>query len=209
MKLYILGNGGFAHEIFEQVFLQTYRDDFGGFITLKGDEAFVISEAGVELFSFPSYAQFILGVTDKKSRDNFLQILAPHYEITRQHFPNISASDAHISKLAIMGIGNVFCSFSMLNANACIGNFNCVNMYASISHNCVVGDYNTLSPYAGIMGYCTIGNNNFLGPHSTIVSKVRIGNENMINAGECLFDDMTTKELFQSGIITKNHDNTF
>jgi hypothetical protein len=203
MAIYILGNGGFAHEIFEQVFLHNYRNDFGGFITLNGDEAFVISEAGVEPFDYNKEAQFILGVGHKKWRTKFLDTLALKYEFNLQHFPNISAADAHVSKIAIMGIGNVFCSFSMLNANARIGNFNCVNIYASINHDCVVGDHNIFSPYSGIMGYCSMGNNNFLGTHSTVVPKTKIGNENTISAGECVFDTMNDREFFQSGIITK------
>ena len=203
MKLYILGNGGFAHEIFEQVFLQTYRDDFGGFITLKGDEAFVVSEEGVNPFDFPNDAKFILGVGHKKWRNKFLEILTPHYEFTAEHFPNVNAKDAHISKLAIMGVGNIFCSFSMLNANARIGDFNCINIYASINHDCVVGNHNVFSPYSGIMGYYSVGNSNFLGTHSTVVPKVKLGNENTISSGECVFDNMNDREFFQSGIITK------
>lgn len=203
MKLYILGVGGFASEIFEQVFLQKYRDDFGGFITLIGDEAFVISEVGVSIFDFDKNAKFVLGVLDTNQRNKFLSILTPRYAISTEHFPNISAPDAHVSKMANMGCGNLFCSFSMINANAHIGSFNCVNIYASINYDCVVGNYNIFSPYAGLMGQCSVGDRNFIGTHATIVPKVVIGNENTISSGECLFDNMNTREFFQSGIITK------
>ena len=203
MKIYILGNGGFSHEVFEQVFLQHYRDGFGGFINLEGDKAFVISEQGVEAFTYPEGAQFIMALGNKKWRNKFLEHLSAKYPITLKHFPNIYAPDAHISKTARVGIGNLFCSFSMLNANAHIGDFNCVNIYASINHDCVVGNHNVFSPYSGIMGYCRVGDSNFFGTHTTVVPKVQIGNDNTLSSGECLFDNMSDRQFFQSGIVTK------
>lgn len=203
MKTYILGNSGFAHEVFDQIFLQNARDDFGGFITLKGDEAFMINENGINPFNFPSESRFIIGIGNKTWRAKFLSIFSNNYELTDKHFPNVYARNSHISKIATAGIGNLFCSFSMLNANAKIGNFNCINIYASINHDCVVGDHNIFSPYSGVMGHTKIGNHNFLGTHSTIVPKITIGNENTISSGECLFDHMKNREFFQSGIIVK------
>ena len=64
-----------------------------------------------------------------------------------------------------------------------------------------MGDNNIVSPYAGLMGYAKAGDNNFLGTKVIITPKISIGNDNTISAGEVVFDDMTNRQFFQSGVI--------
>ena len=176
---------------------------FGGFIILDNDKALLLNEDGVTAFTYPQDAQFILGTGNKKWRKLFIDHFLKYYSSTENHFPNFYSSKAYISKTARAGIGNVFCPFSTLNADATIGNFNCINIYASINHDCIVGDFNIFSPYAGQMGYGTMGNSNFIGTNAIIVPKIILGNDNTISSGECVFDNMKDREFFQSGIIVK------
>lgn len=201
MKTYILGNSGFAKEIFEQIILKNHKTNFEGFIILKDDKPFVITSNGSYEFDYPENASFVLGTGNKKWRTQFINHFKSHYPLSSRFFPTFCAEDAHISKMSILGIGNVFCSFSLTNADAQVGDFNCFNIYSTVSHDCVVGDNNIISPYAGIMGYCKVGNSNFMGTHSTITPKITIGNDNTISAGECLFDDMGDRQFFGSGVI--------
>jgi acyl-[acyl carrier protein]--UDP-N-acetylglucosamine O-acyltransferase len=201
MKTYILGNSGFAREIFEQIFLRSHSSNFGGFIILKDDKPFVIDSDGSYEFMYPIASSFVLGTGNKKWRKTFIDHFKQHYRLTSAHFPTFCAEDAHISKMSVLGIGNVFCSFSLTNANAEVGDFNCFNIYSTVSHDCVVKDHNIISPYAGIMGYCKVGSHNFLGTHSTITPKLTIGDDNTISAGECLFDDLADRQFFQSGVV--------
>lgn len=201
MIKYMLGNGGFAQELFEQLFVSD--DNFGGFIIIKEDIAYVISDEGVTKFLYPGNAAFILGTGNKKWRRKFIEHFTTRYEKNVNHFPNVIANKAHVSLIASMGVGNVFCNFSMLNANASIGDFNCLNIYSSVNHDCRIGDNNVLSPYASLMGYCHMGNENFLSVSTHVTPKCTIGDENTLSAGEILFDDMNSREFFQSGIITK------
>ena len=60
-KKYILGNGGFAQEVFEQIVLKEGATSFGGFIILKKDKAYCISEDGATLFNHDEKSSFILG----------------------------------------------------------------------------------------------------------------------------------------------------
>jgi acetyltransferase-like isoleucine patch superfamily enzyme len=201
MKTYILGNSGFARELFEQIFLRKTSIDFGGFITLNGDRPFVVGSEGSHEFDYPTDSNFVLGTGNKKYRKLFIDHFKLHYPLSSTYFPTFCAEDAHISKTSVLGIGNVFCSFSLTNANAEVGDFNCFNVYSTVSHDCVVKNNNIISPYAGIMGYCKVGNNNFLGTHSTITPRLAIGNDNTISAGECLFDNLADRQFFQSGVI--------
>jgi UDP-3-O-[3-hydroxymyristoyl] glucosamine N-acyltransferase len=199
-KIYILGNGGFAQEVFAQIVIP-HAYDFGGFIILKNDEAFLIDDDGINKFLYPEEAKFILGTGNKNWRRQFINHFLSKYSKSIKHFPNVEAKTAFIASTSKMGIGNVFCENSLLNATAEIGDFNMLNPYASIFHDSIVGDNNVLSPYAGIMGYCEIGDENFLGVGTHIVPKVEVGNENTLSAGETLFDDMGNRQFFQSGIV--------
>lgn len=201
MKTYILGNGGFAREIFEQIFLRNHSTNFGGFIILNNDKPFVIDSDGSYEFDYPSSSCFVLGTGNKKWRKTFIDHFKHHYPLSSTYFPTFAAEYAHVSKMSVIGVGNVFCSFSLVNGDANIGDFNCFNAYSCIHHDCKLGNENILSPYAGIMGYCTIGNSNFMGAHSTITPRLTIGNDNTISAGECLFDNLTDRQFFGSGII--------
>jgi UDP-3-O-[3-hydroxymyristoyl] glucosamine N-acyltransferase len=201
-KIYILGNGGYAQEIFEQMFLQHNRPrPFGGFLILKDDKPILISDTGVEDFTYPKSSAFLLGTGDKKWRSKFIAHFTKYYELSIDHFPNCVSDKAHISAMAHMGIGNIFCAFSIVNGNANIGNFNNLNIYSAISHDCIIGNNNVLAPYAGIMGYVKAGDTNFIGAKAVIAPKVVIGSDNTISAGEVVFDDMTNRQFFQSGVI--------
>lgn len=199
MNKYILGNGGFSQELFTQFF--TNDPLFKGFIFIKDDSAYLLNDSGVNEFSYPADACFFIGTGNKTWRKRFIKHFTDKYEKSIKHFPNLISSRSHISSIANIGIGNVFCTFSLVNANARIGNFNCVNIYASINHDCVIGDNNILSPYSSLMGYSTMDNDNFLGVNTHITPKCVLGSDNTLSAGEVLFDNMSDKQFFQSGVI--------
>ena len=59
-KTYLLGNGGYAQECFEQFVLGGVIEDFGGFLILKNDKAILLNEDGVNDFDYHEKASFIL-----------------------------------------------------------------------------------------------------------------------------------------------------
>lgn len=206
MRTYILGNSGFAKEVFEQFFLRKYLSNFGGFIILNNDKPFVIDNEGSREFTYPSKISFVLGAYSSTTRKTFIDHFKQHYPLSETYFPNFSAESAYISKTAEIGYGNIFCNFSCINGDSSIGNLNCFNIYSSTQYGSVTGNYNLLDAYSSIGRKTTIGNDNNIETHGTITQGISIGNNNQISAGECLFDDMTDNELFQSGIITKKKD---
>lgn len=199
---YILGNSGFAKELFDQTF-STGTKQFNGFITLKDDKAYILNEQGTHPFFYPKNVEFILGTGNKKWRKTFIDHFTSRYEPSTEYFPNIIHSTAYISSLSSMGIGNVFCPFSLVNGDAKMGSFNCFNIYSTISHDCIIGNHNIMSPYSGLMGRCTMQDTNFLGTNSIITPDTKLGSDNTISAGEVVFDDMCDREFFQSGLIYK------
>ena len=117
-KTYILGNGGFAQEVFEQIILTKQSDNFGGFIIIKQEKAHSISEDGVRIFKYPENCSFILGTSNAAWREMFIEHFTNHYPLNINHFPNVSANNCHISQTSRIGVGNVFLSFSLLSQSA-------------------------------------------------------------------------------------------
>jgi acetyltransferase-like isoleucine patch superfamily enzyme len=202
MKQYILGNGGFAQEVYDLIFLQQHSDvEFGGYITLNENIPYIISKKGIKQFKYEDESSFVLGTGNKKWRKRFLDHFLYHYPKNKTHFPNIYATNTYMSSFKQEGYGNIYCPFTLVNGQTNIGNFNLFNAHSSIHHDCTIGNNNIICPYTGIMGYCSLGSDNFFGANSIITPKIIIGNNNTISAGECLFDDMNNGEFFQSGII--------
>ena len=146
-------------------------------------------------------ASFILGTGHTKWRKVFLEHMFKHYEQDINHFPNIIANEAHLSQTSRLGVGNVLNCFALINANAEIGNFNLVNCYASVHHSVKMGNHNILSTYATVLGYCTVGDDNWLGSGTTITQRINIGKDNTLSSGEHLFDNLSDRKIFQSGVI--------
>lgn len=203
MNLYILGNGGFAHEVFDHIFLKNNTHRFCGFITLNGDKAFIISEDGVQLFEHDSNAAFVVGTQNTVWRYKLIDYFLKMYQPIKTHFPNIYSHNSHVSATSVLGIGNLFLPFSSIQGISNIGNFNSFSSYSSVYNRCKIGNHNIVHPYAGIMNQCIVGDNNILQPNSIITEKINIGSDNLISAGECVFDNIKDNELFQSGIILK------
>lgn len=202
MKTYILGNGGFAQEVFAQVILSnSITNEFGGFIIIKDNEAILIGDEGASTFTYPIASSFILGTGNKTWRRTFIDHFTKYYQLTPAHFPNTLAPLAWVSPLAKLGVGNLFMNFSLINGNASMGDFNMFNPHSSLYHDSSLGDNNVFSPHSGVMGYCSLGNENFLGTGTHITPKCSLGNENTLSAGETLFDDMTDRQFFQSGVV--------
>ena len=84
-KIYILGNGSFAQEVFEQIIVANQIKNFGGFIILKDNKAFCIGEEGAEAFNYPQDAQFILGTANPKWRKQFYNHFLGYYELNINH----------------------------------------------------------------------------------------------------------------------------
>lgn len=199
MTFYILGNGNYAREIFEQFFLKENKYNFGGFITLISDKAFVINTDGIHLFNYSTDSYFIIGC------DLLIDPIITYFtnKYSSLHFPNMFSNTSYISISSMFGYGNIFSPFSSIIGVVSIGNFNRFHIHSGIRDSTIIGNYNILDPYANISINCTIGDNNIFKSNSNISEKIIIENNNLISAGECLFDNMESDRLFQSGIIMK------
>ena len=101
MNLYILGNGGFAHEVFDHIYLKENTNKFYGFITLIGDKAFVISEQGIVPFEYDKEASFIVGTQNTIWKNKLLQYFLNLYEPVKTYSAGMRARLAFALSMVI------------------------------------------------------------------------------------------------------------
>jgi len=197
-NLYILGNGGFAHEVREQIKEQYTDLGFGGYIYKEGDAIMVESPFNtIKEFTFPKFSSFLLGTGNKFWRAYFIDLIDEYYGVSKEIFPNIIADNCYLSCYAKIGIGNLLCTNSIVLGNAILGDFNLLNVQTLVSHDCVIGDHNLLNPKVSVLGTCKIGSNNYLATNVTIIPKITIGNNNTISVSENIVRDINNSIFFK------------
>lgn len=200
-NLYILGTEGFSEEIHDYAIIRQSITNyiFRGFITIKDNKAFYVSNNGVDRFSFPKSSSFILGTNNMYKRNQFIELFKSYYDFNADTFPNIVLGNGYVSSYAQLGYGNVICNNAIVNGSAKIGNFNSINTYGSIHNSTIIGDNNIISPYATVLPKALLGSSNMIATKAIINKRVCIGSYNTISAAECVFEDMGNNEIFQSG----------
>ena len=204
--IYILGAGNFAQEVYSEVFLLVNASSYGhfeGYIHFsKLDNAILTDVEGKSKgFTYPKEASFVLATGVKKWRQKFIEIFTKKYPLDEEHFPNVMSDSTNISPLAVYGLGNVFLWNTLVRANAEIGNFNLLNAASIVHHDVQLGFNNVLLPQSQILGDSRMGDNNVLASSAVVVTKIIMGNNNTVSAGEVVFDNISDRKFFQSGII--------
>ena len=205
--IYILGAGHFAQEVYSEVFLQGNASDygiFGGYIHLSKLDNVILTDLEGESkgFTYPRDAAFVLATGVKKWRLKFIDIFTKRYPLSEDYFPNVMSDSTNISPLASYGLGNVFLWNTLVRANAQIGNFNLLNAASIVHHDVELGFNNVLLPQSQILGDSKMEDNNLLASSAVVVTKIKMGSHNTVSAGEVVFDNMSDRKFFQSGIIT-------
>ena len=205
--IYILGAGHFAQEVYSEVFLQGNASDYGifsGYIHLSKLDNVILTDLEGESkgFTYPRDAAFVLATGVKKWRLKFIDIFTKRYPLSEDYFPNVMSDSANISPLASYGLGNVFLWNTLVRANAQIGNFNLLNAASIVHHDVELGFNNVLLPQSQILGDSKMEDNNLLASSAVVVTKIKMGSHNTVSAGEVVFDNISDRKFFQSGIIT-------
>ena len=72
-------------------------------------------------------------------------------------FTNVFHATAVRSSLATLGTGVILCPYSIVSANARIGDFVTVNLHSSVAHDAVIGRWSQLHCHVDITGSVTLG----------------------------------------------------
>ena len=204
-NIYLVGGGHFADEVYSEVFLQGTASHYGQYAGKLHfeDDTLIHTDLEEETteFGYEEDAAFVLATGVKKWRQKFIDDLTSVYPVTEEYFPNVQSHSANISPMASIGIGNVFLWNTLVRANANIGNFNLLNAGSMVHHDVQLGFNNVLLPQSQILGDSSMEDNNLLASSAVVVTKIKMGSDNTISAGEVVFEDLTARKFFQSGVV--------
>ena len=177
MEAYILGNGGFAKEVW-QILTEYSQYHIRGFVDLSPAET--STEVGGE--RVPVYQQTVfLDDFVGKEVALFVGLGDPRLisKVTSTfkdfNFPNFIHPNADvIGKHIKLGRGNIIASGCVFTVDIEIGSFNIFNLNTTIGHDVSIGDSNVFNPGSNVSGSVTIGNSNLLGTNCTVLQKKKI-----------------------------------
>ncbi|QNP21741.1 acetyltransferase [Providencia rettgeri] len=195
-KLYIVGAGGFAREIYSYLkqgkfryqdhqvvgFLSDRHDDLDQFIT----EHKVVDNIRSTIIT-PQDA-IIIAVADC----NFKKELYQYYKRIGCKILTYIHPSAFIGNNVTIGEGCVICPYAILTTDITIGEAVTINAHSSIGHDAQVGDFTTLSGHCDVTGFVHIEQSVFLGSHALIIPKTKIESNAIIGAGSVVITKVKT-----------------
>tara|TARA_B100000787_G_scaffold33215_1_gene22763 strand:+ start:4396 stop:5559 length:1164 start_codon:yes stop_codon:yes gene_type:complete len=113
-------------------------------------------------------------------------------------FANIIHKSAYISKLSIIGEGNIIFANVRLAPFCSLGNNNVLSASCSIEHNNIIGNHNTFGPGVLFSGSCTIGDTNKFGTMIGVEPNVKIGSNNIIASSQVISTKLGDSKLIRS-----------
>lgn len=193
----IIGAKGHAKEIFDIVSIEnpTSFYFFDNVNTDLNNTLFSypilksLAEAEIILQEDPSFILALGGVLNRQKVYKMFQKI-------KGNPVSVIASNAVVSKSAVLGNALNIMPFTFISSDTFIGNGCLINSYASIHHDCIIHEFVEISPGARILGNCQIGALTTIGANATILPKLKIGKNVTIGAGA-----VVTKNVEDNAII--------
>lgn len=187
-KLYILGAGGFAREIYSYLkdsdfgyqgytlvgFLNDNRDSLEGFDTIEHPIV-----GAIKNLTLGADDAVIMGLANCQ----FKQVLYQHYTDLGIEILSYIHPTALVGNAVDVGAGSVLGPYSLATTNVKIGKCNTINVMSTLGHDVILGDFCTISGHCDITGGAELGESVFLGSHTTIIPKVVVGSGAVVGAG--------------------------
>ena len=192
-SVFVVGSGGFARELAEQLEVGTYgRTSFGGFIGPDGVSDLARHPGTVgsdsELLGLLGPRRFVLGIGSPTMRavllsrfkaapiDSFLSLIHPRAVV--------SGSCELGRRSVFVGAGVVISTASQVQDGVLI------NWNATVGHDVHIGSCGVVAPGANIGGFAQLGPECFIGSGAQVLPKVRIGARAVVGAGAVVTRDV-------------------
>ncbi len=178
--VYIIGGGGFAHEVaayIERAGIVEFKG-FGQILYVEKEKSDKPRTIGVSELSLDQKHCFIIGIGDEKRKPAIEEV---NYIAPNSIWGTVIAPGAAIyGKVAR---GSVVAPNAVVAPNSYIGEFCVVNYGATIGHESIVDRFVTVSPNASIGGWCKLEEGCYIGSGADILPRVKIGAWSVIGAG--------------------------
>lgn len=191
-KIWILGAGGFAVEVYSWLrdhLASTKDGEFAGFIDDFCPESGILNRIGdasertatvkVDDFEPAENDWCVCALGQPSAKADMLPKLAAR----GVRFLTLIHPTAIIGANVEIGEGSVICPRVILSGCNRLGRFSSLNFFSSMSHDAVCGDYCTINPYAAVSGKCRLGDRVTVGSHAAIHPGVSIGDDVIVGIG--------------------------
>ena len=183
-KLYILGAGGFAKEVYflakatGQYHIMAFVDlNPGESVVFKNETIPVISDDDLQGLDKNDIC-LAMGVGDPRVIERLSQRYAKLFDFPNLIHPSVIADFENIR----LGNGNIITANVVFTTHIVIGDFNIFNLNATVGHDAIIGNGNVINPAVNISGGVVLGNYNLLGVGSAVLQYRTIGNYSVIGA---------------------------
>jgi sugar O-acyltransferase (sialic acid O-acetyltransferase NeuD family) len=183
MKKAIIGNGGFAREVFS--YLSAYEKTFTYFFVEEPYVNLLQNVRCIDEIDFDEY-EVIVAISDPPTRKRIVESLP-----NNARFFNVIHQSCVITSYDVsIGDGCVIAPGTVITTNVKIGNHAQINHLNSIGHDVSIGDYFTSAPCVSISGNCAIGDLVYLGSNSSVKQKTSICDNATIGMNCCVVKDI-------------------
>lgn len=205
----IYGAGGFGREIACLIKLINAKEKQWNLVGFFDDklEKGTQNEYGVILGDIDVLNSYTdeLGIVLAIGNPNKLNDISRRISNKHIFYPNIIAPDVNFldKESCCMGVGNVFCSNTVVSCNISIGKFNLFNIGVILGHDVSIGNYNIFNPAVRISGNVVIEHNNFFGVSSVVIQQKKIGSNVVIGANSVIIRNTINNSTYVGNPATK------
>jgi len=176
-RIVILGNSGFAREVFSMIQTLTIKDSQVVFVDKSQEHLLVDGDLA------------ILGMGSPTGRASCFESLRDLFK-----FPILIHPSAVLGINVMIGAGTLIQSGVSITTQVKIGYGCLININASIGHDVVIGDCSAVNPGATLSGNVRIGKSVLVGANATVLANVSIGDGARVGAGAVVTKDVKAGE---------------
>lgn len=197
-KLAIYGPGGFGRELISAANEWAAQSGGGGKVVFVSDDATQVGTevCGVRVISAAELdCPAVIAIADASIRREIAERIEPG---------NLIASTHRRGPDVRVGLGSIFCDYTIVTASADIGlHFHC-NIYSYVAHDCVIGDFVTFAPKVCCNGNVHIEDDVYVGTGAVLRQgrpdkPLRIGRGAIIGMGA-----IVTKDVPAGAVVVGN-----
>ncbi len=191
-RLYIVGAGGFARELYEiikainKIALETEgeaRYDVLGFLddnpnALEGKNSPLKVVGSISGYTPKDGECLALGIAHPQTKEKIASLL----DARSVTWESIIHPSVRIAEGAVVGRGIVAYPGAILGPDTKTGDFVTL-LSTGLGHDAEVGDYSTISSFCGINGYVKLGKRVYIGSHASLLPQVKVGDDGYVGIG--------------------------
>lgn len=186
-KLYIIGAGGFARELYSYLAeTNYYLSEFilAGFLddnpnALDGYNLHHKVLMPMLSYDLPQGSKLMLAIASPTLKQNIYNF----YKELGFEFLTYIHKTAFVGQRVILSEGTIVAPQCVVTSDVVVGKCVTINALSSVGHDAKIGDFSTLSGHCDVTGFVQLGSKVFMGSNSLIIPNVKVGDDAVIGAG--------------------------